>query len=104
MSKLCPCTVGNHVSAALFNLRNVKKLNDDTPEEASPATVLSRRVEHNNSMYHESPWLYQVTFRLENGETKDLQATEDSYATFKEGAQGTLTWQSEKILSFETTP
>ncbi len=101
MSGICPCTVGNSVSKALFGLRDVKKLNRDIPEESAPATVLSRRVHHSNTMYHESPWQYLVTFRLENGEEKELQTTEDIYKTLPEGKEGFLTWMGEAFVSLE---
>lgn len=101
MANLCPCTVGNSVSKALFNLRDAKKLNNCEPEQTAAATVLSRSVRHNNSIYHEAPWQYVVTFRLENGEEKALLTTEEAYKDFKEGKEGKLTWQEENLISFE---
>lgn len=101
MANICPCTVGNSVSKALFNLRDAKKLNNCEPEQISAATVLSRTVRHNNSIYHEAPWQYVVTFRLENGEEKALLTTEEAYKNFKEGKEGKLTWQEETLISFE---
>ncbi len=100
MSGICPCTVGNSVSKALFGLRDVKKLNCDAPEEAASAQVLSRRVQHCNTMYHESPWMYLVTIRTGDGRELELKATEALYSKLKEGIQGQLTWQEEKILDF----
>lgn len=101
MSGICPCTVGNSVSKALFGLRDVKKLNCDAPEQTAQGTVLSRKVQHSNTMYHESPWQYLVSFRLESGEEIQLQAAEEQYGELKEGSQWKLTWQEEKLVSFE---
>lgn len=101
MANICPCTLGNSVSKALFNLRDAKKLNNCEPEQTASATVLSRTVRHNNSIYHEAPWQYIVTFRLEGGEEKALVATEALYKTFTEGLSGILTWQEDALISFE---
>lgn len=102
MANICPCTLGNSVSKALFNLRDARKLNNCEPEQTSPATVISRTVHHNNSVYHEAPWQYVVTFRLDNGEEKNLLTSEEMYGTMKEGLSGKLTWQEENLISFET--
>ena len=101
MANICPCTVGNSVSKALFNLRDAKKLNNCEPEQTAPATILSRTVRHNNSIYHEAPWQYVVTFRLEDGAEKELFTTEEIYKTMNEGRTGKLTWQEETLISFE---
>lgn len=100
MANFCPCTIGNSVSKALFNLRDAKKLNNCEPEQTGPAAVVRRTVRHNNSIYHEAPWQYVVTFRLANGEEKELLTTEAVYASLKEGAEGTLTWQEDRLISF----
>lgn len=102
MSGICPCTFGNNISKALFGLRDVKKLNCDEPEQTASATILSRTVQHSNSIvnYQESPWLYQVTFRLENGEELQLQTTEELYGTLKENTAGSLTWRGEELVKF----
>lgn len=101
MANFCPCTIGNSVSKALFNLRDARKLNHCEPEQTAPATVLSRTVRHNNSIYHEAPWQYVVTFRLDSGEEKELITSEADYPKLKEGASGNLTWQESAFLSFE---
>ena len=101
MANFCPCSLGNSVSQALFNMRDAKKLNNCEPEQTSPATVVSRTVRHNNSIYHEAPWQYVVTFRLENGDEKELLTTEALYKTLSENTSGTLTWQEESLISFE---
>lgn len=101
MANICPCTIGNSVSKALFNLRDAKKLNNCEPEQTAPAAVLSRTVRHNNSIYHEDPWQYVVTFRLEDGTEKELVTSEETYRTLIENTEGTLTWQENKLISFE---
>ena len=69
MSGICPCTMGNSISGALFNLRNAKKLAEETPEQTATARVLSRRVDTcYNLEKSDSSWAYLVKFRLENGE------------------------------------
>lgn len=101
MANICPCTMGNSISKALFNLRDAKKLNSCEPEQSGTAAVISRTVRHNNSIYHEAPWQYVVTFRLENGEEKELLTTEEIYTALKEGTEGKLTWQEENLIAFE---
>lgn len=103
MANICPCTLGNSVSKALFNLRDAKKLNNCQPQQTAAATVTAREVRHNNSIYHEDPWQYTVTFRLENGEEQILITTEEIYRTLKEGTQGNLTWQEDRLISFNET-
>ena len=100
MANFCPCTIGNSVSKALFNLRDAKKLNNCDPEQTAPATVLSRTVRHHNSIYHEDPWQYVVTFRLAQ-EEKELIVSEEAYAALKEGVEVILTWQEDRLVSFE---
>ena len=75
MSGICPCTMGNSISKAPFGLRDAKKLNSREPEQTARAAVASRTVCHNNSVYHEDPWQYVVTFRLESGGEKGLVTT-----------------------------
>ena len=102
MSKLCPCTLGNSVSGALFNLRNAKKLNEEHPVQESAATVLSRRVDTVYSLTRSSSsWAYLVKFRLETGEEPELKTTEGIYGTLKEGLSGRLIWQGDAIVSFD---
>lgn len=102
MSSICPCTMGNSISKALFGLRDVKKLNSDEPKQTASAVVVSRTVQRTNNItsFQESPWLYLITFRLENGEALELQVSEESYGTYKEGLSGTLIWQDETLVSF----
>lgn len=103
MANICPCTLGNSVSKALFNLRDAKKLNNCQPEQTAGAAVVSRTVRHNNSIYHEAPWQYIVTFRLESGEEKELITSEALYKTLREDLSGKLTWQEDTLISFEAT-
>lgn len=103
MANICPCTVGNSVSQALFNLKGAKKLNCDAPTQTASASVLSRKVERTNeiTMFQESPWLYLVKFRLESGEQIELKTSEELYGAMKEGTNGDLTWQDETLVSFQ---
>jgi hypothetical protein len=103
MANICPCTFGNSISKALFNLRDARKTGNCEPEQTSPATVQARTVRHNNSIYHEAPWQYVVRFRLENGEEKELITTEEIYSALKEHTEGILTWQEDRLISFEPT-
>jgi len=102
MSGICPCTMGNSISKALFGMRDVKKLNSDEPEQTGSATVVSRSVERTNQItnFQESPWLYRVTFRLENGEELVLNVQEETYGKLKEETTWSITWQGEALVSF----
>lgn len=102
MSGICPCTMGNSISKALFGLRDVKKLNCDEPEQTAQGMVLSKTVKRTNQItnFQESPWLYLVTFRLENGDELQLRVSEDAYGVLKEETHWTLSWQGEELLSF----
>lgn len=102
MSGICPCTFGNNISKALFGLRDVKKLSCDEPKQTASAIVLSRKVQRTNEVtnFQESPWLYLVTFQLENGEEPELHVTEEAYGALKEDTKWTITWQGKDLLSF----
>lgn len=103
MSNICPCTLGNSVSGALFNLRNAKKLSEEHPLQEAVATVLSRRVDTVYSLTRSSSsWAYLVKFRLESGEEPELKTTEEQYKIFKEGLTGKLTWQGDAVSAFDT--
>ena len=103
MSKLCPCTMGNSISGALFNLRNAKKLNEEHPVQESAATVVSRRVDTVYSLTRSSSsWAYLVKFRLETGEEIELKTGEELYRNFAEGLTGRLTWQGDTVVALET--
>ena len=102
MSKLCPCTMGNSVAGALFNLRNAKKLNQEEPEQSGTGEVISRRVDTVYSLTRsDSSWAYFVKFRLENGEEVELKATQAQYKEMKEGLSAKLCWRGDTVTSFE---
>lgn len=104
MANICPCTFGNSVAGALFNLKNVKERNAEGPEQSASATVLSRRVDTCYSLLKsDSSWAYLVTFRLENGEEVELKTTEAEYGKLKEGKAMTITWKGEELVSFIIT-
>lgn len=101
MSNICPCTLGNSVAGALFNLRNAKKLSQQEPEQTASATIVSRRVETVYSLTKSSSsWGYLVKFRMENGEEAELKTTEDTYKELKEGTTVRLTWQGDTVVGF----
>ena len=101
MSGICPCTMGNSVAGALFNLRKAKDLSAREPEQTSPATVLSRRVETVYSLTRSSSsWAYLVKFRLDNGEELEVSTDEATYKLCTEEKCGSLTWQGNILVSF----
>ena len=101
MSGICPCTTGNSIAGALFNLRNAKKLNQQEPEQSGTATVLSRRVDTVYSLTRsDSSWAYFVKFRLVNEEL-ELKTTEENYRKLKEGTSLSITWQGDTLTAFE---
>ena len=102
MANICPCTFGNSVSHALNNLRNARKLKEELPEQTSPATVLSRRVDTCYSLEKsDSSWAYLVKFRLENGDETELNVKEEDYPKLKEGTSLSITWQGDTLTSFQ---
>ena len=99
MSGICPCTMGNSVAGALFNLRKAK--HPEEPEQTASATVLSRRVETVYSLTRSSSsWAYLVKFRLESGEEVELSTDEATYTLCTEERNGSLTWQGNLLVSF----
>ena len=103
MSGICPCTMGNSISKALFGMRDAKKLNSEEPEQTASATVLSRKVERTNQItsFQESPWLYLVTFRLESGEEVELRVKEEAYPQLKEETAWNITWQGGELIGYQ---
>ena len=84
MSKLCPCTMGNSIAGALFNLKNAKKLKEEHLEQTASATVLSRKVDTCYSLTKsDSSWAYVVTFLLESGEDLPLNVSEADFKKLK---------------------
>lgn len=101
MSNICPCTMGNSIAGALFNMKNAKKLQEKHPEQIASATVLSRKVDTCYSLTKsDSSWAYLVSFRLESGEEIQLTVTETDYKKLKEDTSLTITWQGETLVSF----
>ena len=101
MSNICPCTLGNSIAGALFNMKNAKKLKEEHPEQTASATVVSRKVDTCYSLTRsDSSWAYLVTFRMESGEEIQLNVTEQDFKKLKEGINLTITWQGETLSSF----
>ena len=101
MSNICPCTLGNSIAGALFNLKNARKLKEEYPEQTASATVLSRKVDTCYSLTRsDSSWAYLVTFRLQDGEALALTTSEEDFKKLKEGTPLSITWQGENLTSF----
>lgn len=96
---------------AARGLRNLMQ-----PVVITPAKVLSRREQKVQNRWQKLwknyrylgraleatrfGYLYYVTFRLEDGTTKELQVWGDIYAGVQEGDYGVLTFRGEKFKSF----
>lgn len=100
MAGICPCTLGNSISAALGNLKKAKRLNPEVEDQTSVAAVVSRRVVRRNEMFEQDPWAYLVTFRLENGSETELEVPQEQYKAMQEGLDGTLVWRENKLIAF----
>ena len=101
MSNICPCTLGNSIAGALFNMKNAKKLKEEHPEQTATATVLSRKVDTCYALTKsDSSWAYLVAFRLESDEELQLKVTEADFKKLKEGTSLSITWQGENLTSF----
>ena len=101
MSNICPCTLGNSIAGALFNMKNAKKLKEEHPEQTADAVVVSRKVDTCYSLTKsDSSWVYLVTFRLENGKELQLNVAEADFKKLKEGINLSITWQGEHLISF----
>ena len=101
MANICPCTLGNSVAGALFNMRNAKKLNQELPEQTGTSTVLSRRVDTVYSLTKsDSSWAYLVKFQLECADI-ELKTTEAEYRNFSEGHVFQITWKGDTLTAFE---
>ena len=104
MSNICPCTLGNSVAGALFNLRNAKKLNQEEQmiAQSSAATVISRRVDTVYSlMKSDSSWGYFVKFRLESGEETELKTSQEDYRCLAESRTMRITWKGDTLIAFD---
>ncbi len=102
MANLCPCTLGNSVAGALFNLRNAQKLNQEELEQTASGLVLSRKVETLYSLTKSSSsWAYLVKFQLENQEEIQLKTEEEAYRKLCEGCRFQITWHGDRLTAFE---
>lgn len=102
MANICPCTLGNSVAGALFNLRDAQKMSREETEQTAAATVVSRRVETCYSLTKSSSsWAFLVKLRLENGEELEIKTTEERYSTLKEGLTGQASWRGDMLTAFE---
>lgn len=77
-------------------------LHNRAPEYVADATVISRRMEPGR--YHgkwSSGWNYLVTFQAGN-DTIELYTSEMEYRSLTEGLAGTLRWQHDNLLYFDS--
>jgi len=85
---------------ALLLLRQYKA--NHAPEYVGIAAVASKRMEPGR--YHgkwSSGWNYLVTFQVGN-DTIELYVSESDYTVLAEGTTGTLRWQNDLMLHFES--
>lgn len=95
------CFLNGAIMDAFSNMRLSKELNNNAPEETAKATVLSRRISKAHITRRvSSAWLHLVTFRLDRGEERELRVEEAQFSCFPEGAEMTITWQEETLVSF----
>lgn len=89
------------ISFAVILLRQYRF--NRAPEYIASATVLSRRL--GTAGFHgkySSGYNHLVTFRLGDNDTLELYVGREEYTQLTEGLQGTLRWQNENLLSFDT--
>lgn len=66
-----------------------------------PATVEAHKVEHAKmGARWSSSWNYLILFRLSDGDTLELYATEAEYQTIEDGQAGTLFWDNNQLVEF----
>lgn len=94
------CKVAADRSIFLTNL--VKKLFRSGKEQTDTATVTSRRLASARFPTQGSTWDHWITFRLSDGSERELLTPEEVFHGLPENASGSLTWQGENFVSFET--
>ncbi len=74
-----------------------------SPVLAGQGTLIGRNAEASHvstGMFGRDRRLYQLTFRLSDGDELTLYAPENAYLTLKDGVQGHLRWRADTLLSF----
>ena len=69
------------------------------------AVISEKRIAYSNTpqvYYRGNRWNYLITFICEDGTTVELHAFEQVYGQLKEGMAGTLTYQGEILIKFDT--
>ena len=79
-----------------------KKLGLGGKERTAAATVVSKRLASARFPTPGSTWDCWVKFQLDEGTEVELIAAADPFEMLKEGQSGTLTWEGESLLHFET--
>lgn len=83
------------------------KQNNQAPQEAVPATVISKSAERfqkkQKHLDGADSGIFHVRFRLEDGTEAEFQVFEEQYAGMEEGDVGVLHRQGTRFLRFEKT-
>lgn len=94
------CKVAAERSIFLTGL--FKKLSRSGKKRWSEATVLSRRMASAWFPTPGSTWDYLVTFGLSDGSRVELHTMEAEFQVLQEGLAGTLAWEGENLLQFDS--
>lgn len=94
------CKVAADRSVFLTNL--MKKLTRSGKQETCEATVLSRRLASARFPTQGNTWDRWIKFSLTDGREPELIVPEDVFHSLPDGEKGTLTWEGETFLRFET--
>ena len=94
------CKVAADRSIFLTNL--FKKLFRDGKEQSIEATVLSRRLASARFPTQGNTWDHWVKFSLADGREIEVIVPEEVFRDLPDAQKGTLTWEGETFLSFET--
>ena len=95
------CKVSADRSIFLTNL--FKKLSRRGKEQTAEATLLSKRFASARFPTQGNTWDRWVKFRLTDDSQVELIATEEQFESLAQGQSGTLTWEGENLLRFDTT-
>ncbi len=94
------CKVAADRSIFLTNL--VKKLFHGGKQQTCGATALSRRLASARFPTQGNTWDRWIKFSLADGREIEVIVPEDVFNDLSEGQKGTLSWEGETFLSFET--
>lgn len=94
------CKVAAERSIFLTNL--FKKLFRGGKQQTSEATVLSRRLASARFPTQGNTWDRWIKFSLADGREIEVIVPEEVFRDLPDAQNGTLTWEGETFLSFET--